>query len=135
MERCFARHPNRSNPYARALFLGELADEAPPREAQRIAWAGADAAEYLEAQPEASFDGFTLSNVLDGADAIYRARLIAAVKRAASTRAVSVLRSFAEPIDAREAERAADDRAMLWGIVDVRPAIALDSARWTSKPA
>jgi S-adenosylmethionine:diacylglycerol 3-amino-3-carboxypropyl transferase len=134
MERCFARHPNRSNPYARALFLGELADEA-PREAQRIAWVAADAAEYLEAQPEASFDGFTLSNVLDGADAIYRARLIAAVKRAASTRAVSVLRSFAEPIDAREAERAADDRAMLWGIVDVRPAIALDSARWTSKPA
>jgi S-adenosylmethionine:diacylglycerol 3-amino-3-carboxypropyl transferase len=125
MERCFARHPNRTNPYARALLLGELSEAAPPPQAKDIRLEHADAAGYLERQPAASFDGFALSNILDGADAAYGQRLIAAVKRAAAPHAMAVLRSFREPPVALPTNRAADDRAMLWGIVDVRPAAAL----------
>ena len=122
MERCFARHPNRTNPYARALLQGELPDEAPPPEASRIRLVLADAAEFLEAEPAGSFAGFALSNVLDGASDEYARRLIAAVKRAAAKDAVTVLRSFREEPQASPTNRAADDRAMLWGVVDVRPA-------------
>ena len=122
MERCFARHPNRTNPYARALLQGELPDETPPPEASRVRLVLADAAEFLEAEPAGSFAGFALSNVLDGASDEYARRLIAAVKRAAAKDAVTVLRSFREEAQASPTNRAADDRAMLWGVVDVRPA-------------
>ncbi len=125
MARCFARHPNRTNPYARALLLGELADEPPPPEARAIRLVHADAAAYLEREPAASFDGFALSNILDGADAGYERRLVAAVKRTAAPDAVAVLRSFREPQSAEPTNRAPDDRAMLWGVVDVRPAASL----------
>lgn len=126
MARCFARSSNRTNPYARALLLGELSDEAAPAEAGKIRLVHADAASFLEAQPAKSFDGFTLSNILDGASPSYRARLLCAVKRAAAPGAVAILRSFAEPSLALPTNRAAEDRAMLWGIVDVRPAAELD---------
>jgi len=125
MARCFARHPNRTNPYARALLLGELPDEPPPPEAGTIRLVHADAAAYLEREPAASFDGFALSNILDGADASYRRRLIAAVQRAATPGAIAVLRSFREPPSAVPTNRALDDRAMLWGVVDVKPAAVL----------
>ncbi len=125
MERCFARHPNATNPYARALLLGELSDELPAPEAKEIQSVHADAAAYLESQPASSFDGFALSNILDGADAAYALRLTAAVKHAAAPGAVSVLRSFGESAVALPTNRAADDRSMLWGVVDVRPAATL----------
>lgn len=125
MERCFARHPNRSNPYARALLLGELGAEPPPSKAKDIRLVHADAATYLEGEPAMSFDGFTLSNVLDGANRAYGRRLFAAVKRAAKPGAMTVLRSFAEPPSALESNHAAEDRAMLWGLVDVRAAAEL----------
>jgi len=125
MERCFARHPNRHNPYARALLLGELVAEPPPPPPGRISLVHADAAAWLEAAPAGSVDGFTLSNILDGAEPPYRARLLAAVRHAAAPNAPVVLRSFAEPAQATATNRAADDRSMLWGIVDVRPAAEL----------
>jgi len=125
MARCFARHPNRSNPYARALLMGELPDDPPPAQVRAIRLVHADAAGYLEGEPAASFDGFALSNILDGADPGYAQRLLAAVKRAAAPGAVAVLRSFREPQDAGPENRAPDDRAMLWGVVDVRAAAAL----------
>jgi S-adenosylmethionine:diacylglycerol 3-amino-3-carboxypropyl transferase len=125
MERCFARHSNRANPYARALLLGELSVTPPPPEAKGIRLVHADAAAFLEREPEESFDGFALSNILDGADAAYNRRLVAAVKRAAAPDAVVVLRSFREPTAAQATNRAAEDRAMLWGIVDARPAVSL----------
>ena len=62
---------------------------------------------------------------MDGAEASYRARLFTAVKRAATPDAVVVLRSFGEPPAALATNRAAEDRAMLWGIVDVKPAASL----------
>ena len=92
-----------------------------PAEASGIRLVHADAAAFLESEPAGSFAGFALSNILDGASAEYERRLVAAVKRAATKDAVVVLRSFREPPMDMPTNRAADDRAMLWGIVDVRP--------------
>jgi S-adenosylmethionine:diacylglycerol 3-amino-3-carboxypropyl transferase len=122
MERCFARHPNRSNPYARSLLLGELSSEPPPSQAKDIQLVHADAASFLESQPAASFEGFTLSNILDGTDDAYRQRLFSAVKRTATPDAITVLRSFGNADANSPANRAGDDRSMLWGSVLVRPA-------------
>lgn len=122
MERCFANHPNRSNPYARSLLLGELSSDATPPQTKDIGLVHADAAGFLENEPHASFNGFTLSNILDGVDDAYRQRLVAAVKRTAATGAVTVLRSFSDASASSPANRAADDQAMLWGSVLVRPA-------------
>ena len=125
MERCFARHPNRSNPSVRSLLLGELSPDPPPPEAKNIRLVHADAAGFLENEAPASFDGFTLSNILDGADDAYRQRLLAAVKRAAAPGAATVLRSFSDTSANSLANRASDDQAMLWGSVLVRPAAEL----------
>ena len=122
MERNFARHPNRTNPYVRSLLLGELSSDPTPTKAGRIQLVHSDAAGYLESQPAGSFDGFTLSNILDGVDDAYRERLFAAVKRAATPDATTVLRSFGDAEADSPANRAEDDRAMLWGTVLVRRA-------------
>jgi S-adenosylmethionine:diacylglycerol 3-amino-3-carboxypropyl transferase len=134
LARCFAAFPNRGNHYARALLLGE---PPPPRpcERARITLVGGDATDFLERCPQASFDAFTLSNILDGAAAGYRQRLFAAVRRAAAPGATVVLRSFAEPTHATPHDAAARDRSILWGIVDVRPVTALDAAGGVPIPA
>jgi len=121
LERGFARHANRGNAYARALLAGESSDAPAPSQARSIRLVEADAAALLERETAGSFDGFTLSNILDGATDAYRERLLAAVRRAGSADAVAILRSFAEPDPRSRWNRAADDRAMLWGTVDVRP--------------
>jgi len=125
MARCFARHPNRENPYARALLAGMVPEAPRPPRTDRIRLVHDDAASFLEREPPESFDGFALSNILDGADEAYRRRLLAAVKRAAAPGAVAVIRSFAEPRTTSPTNLAAEDRSMLWGIVDAKPAAAL----------
>jgi len=125
MERCFARHSNRRNPYASALLLGETTVEPPPPEAKAIRFVHADAAAFLEGEPTGSFDGFTLSNIPDGAGPEYERRLLAAVERAAAPGAIVVLRSIREPrSDSLAENKAAEDRAMLWGLVEVRSVVA-----------
>lgn len=125
MERCFATHPNRTNPYAHALLLGEAPPTPAPLGAGTLWLVHADAASFLEDEPPGSYDGLSLSNILDGASEGYAERLFAAVRRAASRGGVVVLRSFREPARVLETNRAAEDRSMLWGIVDVRPASSL----------
>jgi hypothetical protein len=121
LERGFARHKNSTNPYARALLLGEPSNEPRPR-TSNIRFVLADAASWLETCPGRFFDAFALSNILDGAEPAYRSRLSGAIRHAASEEAVIVLRSFAEPpldLGTNHAER---DRSMLWGVVDIRRA-------------
>jgi S-adenosylmethionine:diacylglycerol 3-amino-3-carboxypropyl transferase len=122
MECCFARHPNRTNPYARALLVGELPVTPARGDAKQISLVHADAADFLERAPSGSFDAFTLSNILDGADADYERRLMAAVAHAAARDATVVLRSFREPASRGASDRTDEDRSLLWGVVDVRPA-------------
>lgn len=121
LQRCIARHPNAGNPYLRSLLLGDGPSVAPPRQASNMRLVLADAAEFLERQPSGSFDGFTMSNILDGADVHYEKRLSDAVQRAATPDAVIVRRSFRNPPHSTATNLAQDDRAALWGIVDVRP--------------
>jgi hypothetical protein len=45
-----------------------------------------------------------------------------------------VLRSFREPPAALLTNQADDDRAMLWGIVDVLPAAQLQDGPWNPSP-
>jgi S-adenosylmethionine:diacylglycerol 3-amino-3-carboxypropyl transferase len=122
LQRCFALHPNRQNPYARALLIGEACSEQYAPESEQIQVACADAADFLYSQPAQSFTGFSLSNIIDGANPAYERRLLAAVKHAASPGALVVLRSFREPESSARKNHAAEDRSMLWGIVDIRPA-------------
>jgi S-adenosylmethionine:diacylglycerol 3-amino-3-carboxypropyl transferase len=125
MERCFALHSNRSNPYAHALLAGDTHFASDGPGLRQIEVRCADAADFLEHQPAGSFTGFSLSNILDGANPVYAQRLFAAVQHAAAAGAMVVLRSFHEPECATETNHSSEDRAMLWGIVDIRPASAL----------
>jgi S-adenosylmethionine:diacylglycerol 3-amino-3-carboxypropyl transferase len=121
LERCWALHPNRTNPYAWRFFLGTDPPDysAPTLAAERIDLVCADAAAYLESCPPASFIGFSLSNILDGTDPAYGERLMAAVRHSAQAGAVVVLRSFMEPPPGESTEWAARDRSMLWGRLTV----------------
>jgi S-adenosylmethionine:diacylglycerol 3-amino-3-carboxypropyl transferase len=121
LERGFARHQNSANPYAHALLLGETIEEHRPG-APNIRFVLADAASWLESCPAHFFDGFALSNILDGAAPAYGSRLSRAVRRAATEEAVVVLRSFAEPALGFDGNHADCDRSMLWGVVSVQGA-------------
>ena len=123
LRRAVSRHANRGNPYAWGLLLGEASPVRleTGRSASPLVVECADAAEYLERSPAGRFSAFSLSNIFDGADPVYFRRLWSAVRRAATPDAVVVVRSFGLPRDRGEEERAAGDRAMLWGRVSVTP--------------
>ena len=117
LARAWATHANDANPYAWRLLLGEDPPgwRAPEAGAGTLELVCAEAAEYLEGCPPASFDALTLSNILDGAPQAYGARLLAAARRAGRRECPIVVRSFAQP-DHEDADRwAARDRALLWG--------------------
>jgi hypothetical protein len=118
LQRGWGNHSNLSNPYAWRLLLGEniVTTDSPARPMQFVC---ADAAKYLESSAVASFDAFSLSNITDGASPSYIQRLHGAVKHAAAPNAVVVTRSFGEPAST-ENNRAAFDRSLLWGSVQVQ---------------
>jgi hypothetical protein len=118
LRRGWSSHSNRTNPYAASLLLGTWPVE-PDLAASPIKFVCADAADYLENCSPAVFDSFALSNIADGASTKYLQRLHAAIERAAVPGAVVVARTFAEPSDNTTTNWAAQDRSMLWGIVEV----------------
>jgi S-adenosylmethionine:diacylglycerol 3-amino-3-carboxypropyl transferase len=118
MRRCWATHPNESNPYAWNILWGER-QIVPDPPVCPIHFVCADAASYLESCGPASFQAFSLSNILDGAPAAYAGRLYRAVQRAARPCAVVVSRSFVEPVRAMKSNWAGQDRSFLWGVVNV----------------
>ncbi len=115
----WTHHSNRSNPYAASMLLG-----APPIDpgtpSSPIRFICADAAEFLESCRGAQFDAFTLSNIGDGADQDYLRRLRSAISHAAAPGAVVVTRSFSEPKSGTGPNLAAEDRSLLWGVVDAK---------------
>ena len=124
LETCIARHPNRWNPFLWWLLVGE--DAPGTRTARPIAGTPirlevGEACHWLETHPDDRFDGFTLSNLLDGAPRAYRRRLIEAVRRTASPDAVVILRSLDVPPDPCAAWLAARDRSGIWGSVEIVP--------------
>ncbi len=121
MERCWGRHANRTNAYARALLLGELEKTTVAQPGAPVRWVCADAAAFLESSSAGSFDGFSISNILDGAPPAYARRLTAAIHRAAAPGAVLIRRSFREPDGPSATNLAARDRSFLWGVVEVAP--------------
>lgn len=126
LERCWATHPNRENPYAHSLLLGA----AYPNNHSRVTVANIhfvcdDAVSFLEQCAPQSFDGFALSNICDGASEAFRTRLFAALKHVGTKDSVAILRSFSEPDKTTAHNLASIDRSMLWGVVDVRNVYAL----------
>ena len=115
----------RGQPSESFWLQGELTSEPPPVQAKGIQLVHADVASFLESQPTACFDGFTLSNILDGTDKAYQQRLLTAAKHAAKPDAITVLRSFSDADASSPLNCAKDDRVMLWGIVLVRLASEL----------
>jgi len=125
LRRGWANHPNRVNPHAWRLLAGEegaVPAQPASSNARPIAFACADAAAFLESSAPASFDAFSLSNIVDGASPAYIERLRAAVRRAAAPKAIAIVRSFAEPRAPNPQNHAGRDRSLVWGSVDVRPA-------------
>jgi S-adenosylmethionine:diacylglycerol 3-amino-3-carboxypropyl transferase len=116
LRRGVSTHPNRTNAYARLLFVGDPPPVVPPPR-RLVEVYHAEVSRFLERQDPGRFDGFTLSNVLDGPDGAFRDRLARAVRRAGAPDAPVVLRTLREPADADAAAWARRDRAMIWGAV------------------
>ena len=119
IEHGMAVHGNAQNPWAQLLLTGRWptpsgAAATPSGAAGSLRLEVADVATHLEGVPAGSYDGFALSNVLDGAPAGYRQRLMAAVDHAAAPGAAVVLRTLATG-SVTEAAAAIRDRALLWG--------------------
>ena len=86
----------------------------------------AEACHWLEANPTARFDGFTLSSILDGASDALRRRLLRAVRAVAEPDATVILRTLEEPDDEFARWNASRDRSGIWGGVRVVPVRAFD---------
>ena len=84
-----------------------------------VEWVCADAAGYLEPYPRLASTASPCPTCSMAYLSGYRARLLAALRRAGTPVFRVVLRSFAEPSGPLTANVAAEDRSMLWGLVEV----------------
>jgi hypothetical protein len=73
----------------------------------------------MHGQPAGSFDGFAFSNIADGAPAGFREELVDAARRIARPGCTAVLRTLGRPRSREGAARAATDRALIWGGIEV----------------
>ena len=120
LERAWASHANRSNPYAWRLLLGEtqFGRSRRPYDSFRV---------RRRSRLPGGVAGRELRRVLAIQYRRRRAillcqRLYRAVQHAAAPGAMVVARSFAEPTNRAENNRAARDRSLLWGAVNVSQA-------------
>jgi len=120
LRRGWATHSNARNPFAALLLKGKPLPEPEPA-VTPIRFVCADAADFLEGCEAGSFGAFSLSNIGDGASPQYRQRLQAAVEHASAPGAIVVTRSFREPDRGALENRAALERSLLWGVVEVKP--------------
>src|SRR5260370_13456125 len=83
MERCWKAHPNRSNPYGLRLLLVTYAETSVKTVnfQNPVDLVSSYAASLLQSCAPGTFDGFSLSNILDGAPAGYRNRLLTSVSK------------------------------------------------------
>jgi len=127
LARGIATHPNATNPYARLLFAGQP-PVVPPPPSGSLQVRHAEAIRFLATQPRGAFDGFTLSNLLDGPGPAFRSSLAEAVARAGAPAAPVVLRTLRAAVDADGVLWATRDRSMIWGAVIVTAARELPAA-------
>jgi hypothetical protein len=99
------------------VLSGQRMRQAATVQTARVAGAG-EAVAGSPAAP-AAFDGFSLSNIGDGATPDYLCRLRVAIDHAAVPNAIVVTRTFAEPGPNTLANWAPLDRSLLWGVVEV----------------
>lgn len=118
LRRAWATHPNRGNSYAASLLLGRPPEE-PKAPEFPVQFVCADAADFLERCQSEVFDGFSLSNIGDGASVDYLRRLRIAIDHAGSPNAIVVARTFSEPTPHTVTNWASVDRSLLWGVVEV----------------
>jgi len=124
-ERGVSRHPNSTNHFIWRQLLGQLPPGFhDPSPIGAIKLVHAEALAYLERQPVSTFDGFSLSNICDGADEKFRSRLLAAMRQCARPGARYVLRSFSAAQSEAEARNASTDRSHLWGRIVIGSADA-----------
>lgn len=119
LRRGFQAHPNATNPYMYAVLLGKGKQIEIPKSIHTVSLIHADAARYLESCAPGSFDGFTFSNILDGTNRLYRQRLVDSVRRAGTSDATIVFRSFYEYALDSQNDFTLSDRALMWGTVFV----------------
>jgi len=62
---------------------------------------------------------FAFSNVTEGASPLFRDELLAAARAVARPGATAVLRTLGRPRSQEDASRAATDRALIWGGIEV----------------
>ncbi|MGO1974144.1 MAG: hypothetical protein ACTH2Q_14410 [Propionibacteriaceae bacterium] len=117
------RHGMAGNRFAWRLLAGrELPGwQLPAVDADALTWQVADMAAHLETVPAGSYDGVSLSNVVDGMPNHFARRLLVAARHAVKRGGPIVWRTFSNP-GLPGAGRVADEAAMVWGQVQVEAA-------------